>query len=143
MRVLVSLVFFCLGFCIVAERLVAQEVTVAEYINWDRYLAHFVDASSSAKSGMRDALVTAVSTRSIYCGFRGAMPWWCVKGKYRYFQGVTGEAKLVRSGYACPGEIGIPNRRYYSELLLIDFKCVRFDWHKEDGKYEIIIPKDA
>jgi hypothetical protein len=118
-----------------------EDVVVADYKDWTRAIAFFVDAPTSVQKEMSAAVVHARESHKQICTSQKEPHWLCSTSQFRLVRGITGTGDKSKSGFVCRDESWISHQRYYPERMLIDDDCVKINWNQEEKKHEVLWPE--
>ena len=107
-----------------------------EHSNWQSLPAFYVAASDAAKKGMDRAVGAAIGTKQLLC-LRQRTCAWLETSSRRYLQAMSGNGRLARDGFVCPGTPDLPGLRYFSHYYIDRGKCLPLFWEAKAREYSI------
>ncbi len=106
----------------------AEEIIIADRINWANYPAFYIDAPASIRGSMEAGLQQYLAEDSMFCDELVGTMWVCGEDELRYFQAVSGGGDYLQSGFACQVGEDFPHQKYYPLRLLNLPYCITLDW---------------
>ena len=114
----------------------ADEVIIADYLDWKVTPAVYVDAEHSTHTMMQKAVEDAVISGRYDCSAEFPYSWVCGQSELRFFRGIGGNGKASHIGLVCQANWQLQGLKYYSvELLVVGENCVKLEYLEDDDEW--------